>query len=275
MAIIAISRQVAALGDEIATSAAQELGYKFIDRKQIENRIVELGFNREKLPKYDERKPKFFASLVKDRDEYLNYLQYAVLEAATQGNCILIGRGAFIILADIPNVLSVRFVANDNIRLERLEKEFNWNQKQAQQRIDESDSNRLGFHKSFFNLKNEDPQNFLVTLNTGILNIEESVKIIKFLVQTQVSQEDEKLGTKKIKNLLKAQEVVNFLVFNSRLNINFLRATISEDGKTLTLHGVTDSPAISSTAVQLVLGKFPGLNVKSEISIVQNLKPYT
>lgn len=275
MAIIAISRQVAALGDEIANAAAKELGYKFIDRKQIENRIVELGFDREKLPKYDERKPKFFASLVKDRDEYLNYLQYAVLEAAAQGNCILIGRGAFIILGDIQNVLSVRFVASDNIRLERLEKEFNWTQKQAQQRIDESDANRLGFHKSFFNLKNEDPQNFLVTLNTGILNIEESVKIIKYLVQTQISEQNEKDGMKKIKNLLKAQEVVNYLIFKSKLNINFLRATISENGKILTLHGVADSASISSTAVQIVSGKFPSLTVKSEINIVQNLKPYT
>ena len=39
MAIIAISRQVAALGDEIA-AAAKKLGYTFITRKQIENRIV-------------------------------------------------------------------------------------------------------------------------------------------------------------------------------------------------------------------------------------------
>ena len=44
MAIITIARQVAALGDEIATSAAKKLGYKFVGRKEIEQRIIDLGF---------------------------------------------------------------------------------------------------------------------------------------------------------------------------------------------------------------------------------------
>ncbi|MBR4011919.1 MAG: cytidylate kinase family protein, partial [Spirochaetaceae bacterium] len=57
MAIITISRQVAALGDEVAQALADKIGYRFIDRKYIENRIVELGFPEEKMKKYDERKP--------------------------------------------------------------------------------------------------------------------------------------------------------------------------------------------------------------------------
>ena len=151
MAIIAISRQVASLGDEIAESVAKKTGYKFITRHDLEKRIVDLGFPAEKLKKYDEKKPGFFASLVKDRDEYLNYLQTAVLEAASEGNCILIGRGSFLILENLPNLLSLRFIASDTVRMERLMKEFNWTEKQAIQRITESDTNRKCFHKIFFN----------------------------------------------------------------------------------------------------------------------------
>ncbi|MDE5898140.1 MAG: cytidylate kinase-like family protein, partial [Treponemataceae bacterium] len=121
MAIIAISRQVAALGDEVAAAAAEKIGYKFITRKEIEARIVELGFPAEKLKKYDERKPGFFASLVKDRDEYLQYLQTAVLEAAEEGDCILIGRGAFAILESCPHLISLRFVAKEAVRMKRLQ----------------------------------------------------------------------------------------------------------------------------------------------------------
>ena len=127
MGVIAISRQVAALGDEIAAEVAEKLGYKFINRQELEKRIVTLGFPAGKLKKYDEKKPGFFASLVKDRDEYLHYLQTAVLEAAEEGNCILIGRGAFIILESLPNLVSLRFVAKDEIRMQRLQKEFDWN----------------------------------------------------------------------------------------------------------------------------------------------------
>ena len=84
MAIITIAREVAALGDEVAAKTATKLGYKFITRKYIEKSIVQLGFPENKLPKYDERKPGFFASLAKDRDEYLDYLHLALFEAAQQ-----------------------------------------------------------------------------------------------------------------------------------------------------------------------------------------------
>ena len=106
MAIVAISRQLATFGDEIASVAAEKLNFKFIRKDELEKRIVQLGFSPEKLGKYDEKKPGFFAALVKDRDEYLHYLQTAVLEAASQNNCVLIGRGAYIILEGVPNVVS-------------------------------------------------------------------------------------------------------------------------------------------------------------------------
>ena len=110
MAVITISRQVAALGDEISSALAKKLNYTFVDRKMIEQRLIELGFSAEKLKKYDERKPGFFASLAKDRDEYFNYLQTAIFEAAAEDNCVLIGRGSFIILEELPHRLSVRLV---------------------------------------------------------------------------------------------------------------------------------------------------------------------
>ena len=68
----------------------------------------------DKLKKYDERKPGFFASLVKDRDEYLDYLQTAVLDAASEGDCILIGRGSFAILEDLPNLVSFPRLFHDS-----------------------------------------------------------------------------------------------------------------------------------------------------------------
>ncbi len=272
MAVITISRQVAALGDEIATAVAKKIGYSFIDRKQIEKRIVELGFPQSKLLKYDERKPGFFASLVKDRDEYLNYLQYAVLEAANTGNCILIGRGAAFILEDVPSLISLRFVANDSVRLERLQKEFSWNEKQAQGRIDESDTNRRGFHKSFYNMDNENPQHYLMTLNTSKLSLDEAVKLIEALVKIHVTAKSESEGKIAIEQRLKGQRLVNQLLFDFHLNINFLRATV--DGNVVTLQGVADSSGLAERAVQTAAKILPTCEVRSAISIVQDFKTY-
>ena len=135
MAIITLARQVAAKGDEVAQDLAAKLGYKFITRKQIEDRIIELGFPRDKMPKYDERKPGFFASMAKDRDAYQNLSQYAMLEAASKGNIIIIGRGAFALFSSVPNHISVRLIASEKVRIARLMEEFEWNEKQARQHI--------------------------------------------------------------------------------------------------------------------------------------------
>jgi len=272
MAVIAISRQVAALGDEIAAAVAEKMNYKFINRQMIEKRIVELGFPAEKLKKYDERKPGFFASLAKDRDEYLDYLQTAVLEAASNNNCVLIGRGAFVILEDLPNLISVRFVSSNNIRQQRLMKEFSWDEKQAQQRINESDGNRLGFHKSFFNLDPEEPQLFHLVMNTGLLDVESSANLIMSLTNQMINSEKEKIGNQKISDLLKAQKLVNALIFEHKLNVSFLKAVINNNTKTL--QGVADSLALAEKTVSVAKSIHPEYEVESAISVVQDFKAY-
>ena len=273
MAVITISRQVAALGDEIARELAARMNYTFIDRKQIESHIVELGFPKEKLPKYDERKPGFFASLARDRDEYLNYLQLAVIEAAAKSNVILIGRGAFAILEDLPNHIALRFVSDDKVRLSRLMNEFSWTEKQAQQRIDESDLNRRGFHKSFFNIDCDNPQFYHATLNTGLLTLDTSVMLIQSMVKSLMTKEVEAEGKKKADNLWKAQHLVNQLLFTFNLKINFLNAEITDES--VILRGIADSRAVADKALALTAKYLPSLKASSQINIVQDFKTFS
>ncbi|WP_428769405.1 cytidylate kinase-like family protein [Treponema sp. HNW] len=272
MAVIAISRQVAALGDEVARELARILGYTFVDRKAVESKIISLGFPAEQLEKYDERKPGFFASLAKNRDEYLDYLQTAILEAASEGNCILIGRGAFAVLESVPNLLAVRFIAADSIRVKRLMDEFDWDEKRALQRVEESDANRIGFHKSFFNLSVEDPVHFHLVLNTGLFNEHDAALVLAEMCKKLITRELEKAGNQKIADLLTAQRVVNTLIFDYKLNINFLRAVIN--GPTLTLHGVAESPIVAEKAVVIASEVMKDKEVLSGISVVQDFKAY-
>lgn len=272
MAIITIARQVAAHGDEVASTLADKLGYKFITRKEIEKKIIELGFPESKLLKFDERKPGFFASLTKDRDEYFNYVQYAILEAAAKKNVVIIGRGAFAILHDIPNNISVRLIADDKTRIKRLMDEFNWNEKQALQRIQESDNNRAGFHSSFYNVDINDDTMFHAILNTGLLTEEKTAQIIADMVQQNITAQQEETGAKMIEELIKAQVVVNKLSLEYHLNIEFMHASI--EGNTVVLHGVSDSPVVVEEALQIIRKEMQGYEVKSAVSIVHDFKSY-
>ncbi len=272
MAIVCMARQVAAKGDEISAEVAKLLNYKFITRKDIEAKIVELGFPKEKLHKYDEVKPGFFASLAKDRDEYLDYLQTAILESASDGNVVLIGRGASYVLSDLPNMLSFRFVADHQTRLERLEEEFSFTEKQAQARIDESDNNRRGFHKSFFNADGEDPAHYHLVVNSGKLDIKSAAALIVSIVEANVTPDLEEQGKKKVAEMLLAQKLVNFLVFEHNITVNFLRALVID--KKIVLQGIADSSAIVEKAVVLAQKAYPDYKVESAISVVQDFKTY-
>lgn len=151
-------------------------------------------------------------------------------------------------------------------------KEHGWNEKQALQRITESDNNRKGFHKSFFNAEIEAPEHFLMIMNTGMFDVESASNAIKALVKSVITPEKEQAGKAKIDELIKCQHLVNKLIFEYKLNIEFLRAVIND--KTLILQGVADSAVLVERALKISAVELPEYNITSSISVVQDFKAH-
>lgn len=267
MAILTVSRQVASLGDEICQAVSEKIGYKFITRKDIEKRIIEMGFPEEKFRTFDEKKTNFFASLSKSRDEYLDYLQTAILEAA-QNDCVLIGRGANIVLRTLPHHISLRFICDDKIRTERLMKEHDWQEKDALKRIRESDENRSWFLKNFFNISPNDSTVYHAVMNTGLFDINTVTECVASILQNAISPEAERLGKEKARELLISQRVVNKIILEHKLNIMFLNAERTGEN-TILLHGVCESSDYVSQAITILekSDEFKGYTFKSAISV--------
>lgn len=269
MAIITVSRQIASLGDEISEKIAEKLGYTFIGKKELEKRIVSLGFPESKLSKFDEKKLGFFAGLTRRRDEYLNYLMTAILEVAAENNCVIVGRGSFIILKALENHVSCRFISEENLRIERFQNSQNCSRKAAAKKISESDSQQKGFHKEFFNFNVEDSALFDITMNTALLDIDSIATGIVALVKTFVTPEKDAEAQRKVEELLIGQRIVDILVFIYDLNITFLRASV--EGKKITLHGMADSVTTIDSAITIVSAELPNYQIESAISIAQDL----
>ncbi len=280
MAVITVSRQSGALGDEVCSLVAKKLNYRFVDRKEIESRIIQLGFPEEKLHKYDEKIPGFFASLSKDRDEYLDYLQTSILEAAEDNNCVIVGRGSFIILSELENHLSFRIISSQKDRIHRIMSEkdlgpdadLKREEKLALKELEKSDKQRLGFHKSFFNYKTDDPALYHAVLNTSQFSIEAAAASIAGTVAAAITPDAEKKGMLRIQELLICQRIVNMLILEYGLGINLLKATAG-NGK-ITLHGLADSSAVVDRALTITQAELPEYNVESAISVVQDFKAY-
>jgi len=120
MGIIAVSRELAALGDETGRELAKLLGYRLVDKHTLEERIKSFGIESQKFKKYDECKPSFLASFSQDRDDYLHYLKAAIFAEAEQSNCVFIGRGAGVVFKNMPALFSLFLASTLDIRIERV-----------------------------------------------------------------------------------------------------------------------------------------------------------
>lgn len=267
MAIITISREIAALGDETARELSTLLSYRFIDKHLLEERIKSYGVAGTKLQKYDERKPSFLASLSQDRDDYLHYLKTAILSEAGAGSCVIIGRGANVMFRNMSGVLSVFLVAPFEIRVERVKSYFHCDDRRARQIIEQSDKDREGFHHYFFDIEWRHSGNYHLTLNTGHLHPNVCAEIIKYVRDELISVEAETHNAIRLKELTLGQEVKHYILYEKEVPIHFLETAVSQG--VVTLYGVANSQSLVEAAVSTARDAFPACSIQSEIQVVQ------
>ena len=268
MGIITISRELAALGDETANELAKKLRYRLVDKSVLEDRIKSYGVTSSKFQKYDEKKPSFFASLSRDRDDYLHFLKAAILDEAGQGSAVIIGRGAGIILNSVPGVFSVFLVASPEIRLERVKSYFHCDDKRARQIIEKSDNDREGFHSYFFDTRWKDPEHYHLVMNTGYLRPELCAELIKKMRDRIMTKKADTQSALRIEELILAQKIKNHILFQKEISIHFLEASVS--GKTVLLYGVANAPSMAEAAVAAAKGFVTDYSIQSEIQVVQD-----
>jgi cytidylate kinase len=267
MAIITISRQLASLGDETANELAKLLEYRIVNKQSLEKRIQPYGGADHKLEKYDERKPTFWAAFSQDRDDYLHFLKTALLAEAREGNCVFMGRGAFAVFKDVPGVLSVSLVTPPDIRIKRVKSYFHCDEKRARQIIDQSDHDRSGFHRSFFDVKWENPSNYHLTLNMGSIHPALAARIIRDLKDETIGSDTEAKSVCILNDMALGQQLVHHILYEKEIPIHFLETVVS--GGEAILYGVVNSQALAESAAAAARN-FPGIaKAVSEIQVVK------
>jgi cytidylate kinase len=272
MAIITISRQLASLGDETANELARLLGYRFVDKLSLEERIKSYGVEGFNFERYDERKPAFFAAFSQDRDDYLHYLKTAMLTEAREGNCILIGRGAFAFFRGIPGVFSVFLVAPRDIRIERVKNYFHCDNKRADQVIEQSDNDRMGFHRYFFDVNWKDASNYHLTLNMGSLHPAAAARVIRELKDETIETEAETASVRALNDSFLGQQVVHHILYEREIPVHFLEAVVARGE--VTLYGVANSSNQMAAAISAardlpgIAGVFSAIQVVKEYSMI-------
>lgn len=267
MAVICISRELASLGEETAHELANLTGYRYLDKAYVEKKLSEYGIAASEIKKYDEKKPGFWASLSRGRDDYLHFLKTVLYAEAQSGDCILVGRGGMGVFAGVPGVITVRLTSPLSIRIKRIMSFYNCDERHAEQLARQSDNDRDGFHRYFFNLDWRDPVNYDMVLNTGLEHPATVAQIINQYRLLTITSELESKCSQRLRELSLGQKIVTAILFDKGIPIHFLEADVK--GEVVTLHGVANTQQAIDSAVA-VAHEVPGTStVESAIQVVQ------
>jgi cytidylate kinase len=267
MAIITIARELAALGEEVSRELSRLTNYKLIDREYLEKRLADYGLDAGKRDKYDEKKPGFWASLSQERDDYLHFLKSALYEEAIGGDCIVVGRGGEAVFKSVPSLVAVKLVAPLALRIERVMKSYACDERHALQIVEESDHNRIGFHKYFFSGDWQDSRTFDLTINSTKMEPAQTAKLIDHLRKIVVEPAKEEAGKRRLAELLLGQRVVTEIVYAKKIPVHFLEAAAA--GNRVMLHGVANTQSAIDAALAAARS-VPGIaEAESVIQVVQ------
>jgi hypothetical protein len=101
-----------------------------------------------------------------------------ILRLASLGNVILIGRGANVVTARLPNVLHVRLVAPLEQRVTHIQELRKLTRKAALELVRREDRGRARYLKKYFGADSNDPLIYHLVINTGLVSYDEAVNLI-------------------------------------------------------------------------------------------------
>ena len=108
--------------------------------------------------------------------------QYKVItELAQKGPCVIVGRCADYILQDKADCLKVFIHADMDFRARRIVEVYGEREQSPEERLRDKDKRRAAYHRFYTDMKWGYAQNYHLTLNSGVLGIDQCVKIIASL----------------------------------------------------------------------------------------------
>lgn len=217
MAVITISRQTGSGGDEIAALVCQQLGYRYFDKamlaqaasEETQSEVDFLNFTEEDFVKGSRLMNRLLEALgpagdhaaaqmrtwaedssgqraVKlvqlDQHRAIELVQNAIRYVATQGNVVILGRGAQVILKDQPGGLHVRIEAPWEDRVQRVKLRYDLRgegaRATAQSFIARHDDASADYLRRFYDANIKDALLYHLVLNTGKLSLEAVAAVI-------------------------------------------------------------------------------------------------
>jgi cytidylate kinase len=264
MAIITLSRELGSLGTEIAETLSARLGYARLDKESLEVLLRNLGMN-EPPQGVEEKKPGLWEQFTTEKDRYLDYMKAAMYRFAEDKNCIIVGRGANVLFKGIPGTLKLRVTAPPKTRVTRLCERLKVDEQHALRMIHQSDHDRAGYHRYFFNAVWDAASDYDLVVNTAAITPEETCDMIAALAESPAYAQGRSRPV--LEDLRIAQDVIIAIAYRQRINVISLDVVCKQG--VVALHGVVRYTSAMDQCVKAA-GSVEGVEkVVSYIEVVE------
>jgi len=185
MPVIAMTREIATRGSEVAAGLAARLGLTVIHPELVEHEIAERsGMPENTVHRFLEGEASLWDRWKLDRLRVSQYTAQEILELAARGNILIRGWSAASLLRFIPHVVCVRICApmsfREGILMERL---GTGNAAAARHEILQSDAAHNGAMQTSIGADWKDPSLYAMVLNTARIPVEDCVEQIARLTE--------------------------------------------------------------------------------------------
>jgi hypothetical protein len=182
---IAISREVEAGGPTLARELGKRLGWAVYDHELLERIASDLGVHAKLLQSVDEHRGNWlqeqFESLVGvphvATSAYVHRLVKVLLALGQHGECVIVGRGAAIVLPR-ESTFRVRLVAPRKHRVLALGRRLGLGAPEADALLAAQDRERVDFVRAHFSSDPEAPSNYDLILNTEEFSATECADLV-------------------------------------------------------------------------------------------------
>jgi len=194
--VITIGRQFGSGGREIGEKLAQAYDIKYYDKELIARAAKESGFCEEILMNHDERPTNsFLYNLVIDTYSFgYNSSSFVdmpisqkvflaqfdtIKKVADEGPCVIVGRCADYALDGRDNVINLFIYADEDFKIKRIREQYQLDEAKARDMIIKKDKQRRSYYNYYTNRKWGKAESYDLCINSAVLGIEGSVKLIK------------------------------------------------------------------------------------------------
>lgn len=170
MPAVTISRQMGSLGCQVASAAAERLGYQVVWREAINQAALRAGAPEVALAVIDELG---LLGLKPGQDEVQAYLRataQVMRELADAGQVIIVGRAGQVVLRGRADVLHVRVVAPVALRADRLAARKGLALEAARAQVEASDRSRAQYLRRNYGARWDDLDLYDMVINTALLS---------------------------------------------------------------------------------------------------------